>query len=368
MTDCCKYTKEIKSFVERDLQKHINVLIVTHIDSDHTQGVIEMLQQTGDLMIDTILYNCYQYERNDEPQVQETELQKLQFNNLLGELPRQFIPENGKIDAKQASLLTFLIVRNPQWYAAWRKDSLKSCDALFLDPNHKWGKIIILSPTAETLEGLKKEFRKQYLNLFKEKIKNLSTDVQCTYFELVGRIGQLIVNTYTPQSIASTYKKVNLQTFEEAMKTEMVLRDLSIANQASLAYIWEKNGYRILMLGDANPEIVTDSIIAQYGNDSMSFDAVKVSHHGSKHSTSKRLMEHISCNIFLITGGNNTDRPSLEAIAKICGYSNSDGATKYFFFNRKNELLTILASDACLDIRNKYHFELHEKLDYEFEC
>lgn len=180
MTDCCKYTKEIKSFVERDLQKHINVLIFTHIDSDHTQGVIEMLEQTGDLMIDSILYNCYQYERNDEPQVQETELQKLQFNNLLGELPRQFIPEDGKIDAKQASLLTSLIVRNPQWYAACRKNSLKSCDALFLEPDHKWGKIVILSPTNGTLNGLKREFRRQYLNLFKEKIRNLCAGIQCT--------------------------------------------------------------------------------------------------------------------------------------------------------------------------------------------
>lgn len=139
-----------------------------------------MLEQTGDLMIDSILYNCYQYERNDESQVQETELQKLQFNNLLGELPRQFIPEDGKIDAKQASLLTYLIVRNPQWYAAWRKNSLKSCDALFLDPDHKWGKIVILSPKNGTLNGQKREFRRQYLNLFKEKIRNLCADVQCT--------------------------------------------------------------------------------------------------------------------------------------------------------------------------------------------
>lgn len=368
MTDCCKYTREIKNFIENNLQKHINVLIVTHIDSDHTQGVIEMLQQTRNLTINKILFNCYQYERNDEPIAQESADQKKQFDNLLSELPRQFIRDNGKIDAKQASLLTSLIVHNPQWYAAWRKNSLKCGDTLFVDSDHKWGKIIILSPSIETLSGLKKVFRKQYLDLFKEKIKNLSTDVQCSYFELVGRIGQLIINANSPQPIASTRRKNTLQTFEEAMKAETNLGDLRIANQASLAYIWEKNGHRILILGDANPETVTDSIIAQYGNDSITFDLVKISHHGSKHSTSKRLMEHICCNNFLITGGNNTDRPSLEAIAKICGYSKSNNETKHIIFNRRNQLLTTLASNACRDIRDKYHFDVQENVDYEFEC
>lgn len=68
-----------------------------------------------------------------------------------------------------------------------------------------------------------------------------------------------------------------MQTFKEAMMEDTDFKGLSIANQASLAHIWDKNGHRILMLGDADPETVTDSIIAQYGNDSMTFDALKVS-------------------------------------------------------------------------------------------
>ena len=55
MIDCGKYTEEIKKYVEEELGKHINLLVVTHIDNDHVDGVIEMIEQTPDVRIDKIL-------------------------------------------------------------------------------------------------------------------------------------------------------------------------------------------------------------------------------------------------------------------------------------------------------------------------
>lgn len=60
MIDCGKYTPEIKKHVEEGLGKHINILIVTHIDNDHLDGIVEMLEQTPDIKIGKILYNCNQ--------------------------------------------------------------------------------------------------------------------------------------------------------------------------------------------------------------------------------------------------------------------------------------------------------------------
>ena len=45
MIDCGKYTSSIKDYVEHELGRHINLLVATHIDNDHIDGLVEMLEQ-----------------------------------------------------------------------------------------------------------------------------------------------------------------------------------------------------------------------------------------------------------------------------------------------------------------------------------
>ena len=60
MIDCGKYTPEINLFIKEKLHKHIDLLIVTHIDDDHINGVCEMLIAMPEITIGKIFYNCYQ--------------------------------------------------------------------------------------------------------------------------------------------------------------------------------------------------------------------------------------------------------------------------------------------------------------------
>ena len=62
MIDCGKYTKEIDVYVRNSLKNKIDYLIVTHIDNDHINGLIKMLTQNPNLIIEHIIYNCYQGE------------------------------------------------------------------------------------------------------------------------------------------------------------------------------------------------------------------------------------------------------------------------------------------------------------------
>jgi phosphoribosyl 1,2-cyclic phosphodiesterase len=39
MMDCNVLTDDIKTYIRDELNKHIDVLIVTHIDSDHANGI-----------------------------------------------------------------------------------------------------------------------------------------------------------------------------------------------------------------------------------------------------------------------------------------------------------------------------------------
>lgn len=60
MVDCGMFTTDIESFVINQCGNHINLLVVTHIDNDHVDGLVEMLEKYSALQIDKILFNCYQ--------------------------------------------------------------------------------------------------------------------------------------------------------------------------------------------------------------------------------------------------------------------------------------------------------------------
>ena len=62
MMDCNVLTDEIKTYIRDELYKHIDVLIVTHIDSDHANGITKLMRNPdfADMQIGMILFNGFQ--------------------------------------------------------------------------------------------------------------------------------------------------------------------------------------------------------------------------------------------------------------------------------------------------------------------
>lgn len=58
MVDCGLYTQEVNDYIVNEFHGHIDYLIVTHIDNDHINGLIEMLKSKPDLTINHIFYHC----------------------------------------------------------------------------------------------------------------------------------------------------------------------------------------------------------------------------------------------------------------------------------------------------------------------
>jgi glyoxylase-like metal-dependent hydrolase (beta-lactamase superfamily II) len=121
MIDCGKYTPEIKKHVEEGLGKHINILIVTHIDNDHLDGIVEMLEQTPDIKIGKILYNCNQL-WNGTSNKQASESLKQDLLALRSNLPSRQTIDNGKIRAEKAITLAEILGQKEEWWNAWKKD------------------------------------------------------------------------------------------------------------------------------------------------------------------------------------------------------------------------------------------------------
>ena len=94
-------------------------------------------------------------------------------------------------------------------------------------------------------------------------------------------------------------------------------------------------------------------------------DLIKVSHHGSAHSTAWELMKVADSGIFFFTGGSKA-RPSLQTLGRIITRPLPDGvAYRDIRYNRPNEILNklnALSADAknSLNVKVSYNENYYE--------
>ena len=117
----------------------------------------------------------------------------------------------------------------------------------------------------------------------------------------------------------------------------------------------------MLLMGDAEPRIVCDNI-----EHPIDVELVKVSHHGSKHSISVEMMDKVKSYHYFFTGGNLSDKPSLEALIKIVNRGNELTRTLHFN-NTDNVVVKKLLSKDGEAFQKQYHFVIADKNEYEFE-
>lgn len=129
-----------------------------------------------------------------------------------------------------------------------------------------------------------------------------------------------------------------------------------ILNTTSIACLVEYKNKKMLMLGDAHPEIITGklkAILKSQQTERINIDIVKISHHGSKHNTTVELLSLINCNRFIIStdGSRPYNHPDIETITKIIVNAINIGFPKiYFYFNYQHASEFEITNEAELDI------------------
>lgn len=111
----------------------------------------------------------------------------------------------------------------------------------------------------------------------------------------------------------------SLSTSANRRLDQAYLADDSVTNGSSIALIVEVGSSRLLFLGDSWAEDI-EAALRTLPNATfpMSFDAIKLSHHGSLHNTSPALLELIDSPIFLISSnGERHSHPDLEVLKAI---------------------------------------------------
>ena len=367
MVDCGSYEEPIQKYVKEDLNSEIDLLIITHIDNDHIIGVTEMLSK--DVKVNHIIFNCYQRsgygetQKLDKSQKERLEAIEKEVGLIVNDIidPRRPTPRSASTAMKGVAAT---ILGRPELKQVW--DEPYTLCGMQVDLK-EWGMITFLSPTMDEIENLDKEFRQA---LFKElNVDNAmgKWDKQENMFEILLRYAMLQDTKQVPMMKAKPVKKEpDTMTLEEkllkAADEPVQTSQITAANQASLAFVWEKDGHRVLVMGDANPDVVVKGLQTHYQGQTFPvlFDAIKVSHHGSHYNTTKELVQCADTEHYFFTGGQELKRPSEAALGRMALCPLPEGLQKRtFHFNFLTSLVEQLKNNKAM--KGKYKFSVDTK-------
>jgi beta-lactamase superfamily II metal-dependent hydrolase len=265
-----------------DGDRRIELLVVTHVDTDHIEGIIRLLAQT----------------RGRWP----IEPEDIWFNGW------RHLKESHTLGGREGDFLSALIRRRAfaEWNRAFGKRAVlvepdKPLPVVTLEDGMK---LTLLSPHPKNLQDMADKWEADV-----EKHGLEPGDLDAAWEQLVEATKYHLEDGLLggPKDFADKLRK--------QLKT-----DQSLANGTSIAFLAEFEGKSCLFLADAHADVVCESIrkLIPPGKKRLKIDAVKMSHHGSKHNISEDLMELINAKHFLIsTSGaihKHPDRAAIEAV------------------------------------------------------
>ena len=369
MMDCNVLTDEIKAYIRDELYKRIDVLIVTHIDSDHANGITKLMRNPdfADMQIGMILFNGFQPQTKQPQTLPQKTVEKLQTVAEL--LPPTVDEAFQKTNGMDAACLITELNKHPQWKAVWRQTPILAGETMPLGNNEKWGRLRVLSPTQDAMDNLLHDVKLEYAKRLSSAPPNEDFLDQDKYYELMLRLAELRKRpSFARKTNAEAITKEKLN---KSAKIDAEENGVTNANKASLAFCWEggEEVKRILLMGDAVSSQVVNELNG-IENGRIWFEAVKVSHHGSKHNTSIELNTKVDSAHYFFTGGKDNEGPDIETVAKIAMKPLADGVGQrgiHYNHEKGINLWKELNKEKTIQLLNNYHILLNTDNTYEFE-
>ena len=369
MMDCNVLTDEIKAYIRDELYKHIDVLIVTHIDSDHANGITKLMRTPdfAEMQIGLILFNGFQPQTEQSQLLPSETIAKLKAVTEL--LPPTVDEALQKTNGMDAACLITELNKHPRWKAVWRQAPILAGETIPLGNDEKWGRLRVLSPTQDVMDNLLHDVKLEYAKRLGSAPPNEDFLDQDKYYELMLRLSELRKRPSLARKVNAT--AITKETLINNAKTNAKENSVTNANKASLAFCWEggEELKRILLMGDAVSSQVVKEL--NYIDDNgIWFEAVKVSHHGSKHNTSIELNAKVDSAHYFFTGGKDNEGPDFETVAKITMKPLAEGIEqRVIHYNHEKgiNLWKELNKEKAIQLLNNHHTQLNTDNTYEFE-
>lgn len=275
---------------------HIELLVITHIDLDHIQGVLQLLEDLpDDVSFGDIWFNGWD-------QLQAAGLESM--------------------GVKEGIRLSEILARDHS--SRWNRASSGKAISLKPDGSPVTYKLLggmevsVLSPGQEQLVALR--------------------DVWDGVLESFGAAEDAEAKGNAPKDLDHPPDLEPMGVLDVRALAERKFReDATVPNGSSIALLLTFDKRSVLLLGDAYPSVVAGSLKILKTSLPVEVGAVKLSHHGSRSNTDRGLAEMLQSPywIFSSNGANNTKHPHPEAVARVLYYGKP--ANKKLFFNYRTQ-------------------------------
>lgn len=259
-----------------------------------------------------------------------------------------------------------------------RKNQIE-CPIFINTPN------LVLVPSDDPKVGIKHgtqlielldEYNLNYQHVIQEEMdKIVFNGLHLTILSPNKQIIERLISDWTADEIYQEYLKTKRSTESKVSNNHREIRSVDeiimdserikewsddLINSSSISFIAEYEDVRILLLGDAHPDIVSQSLkrLGYSESKKLEVNAIKVSHHGSKHNTTTNLLKLVKTNKYIIStnGSGPYYHPHRETIVRIAHLGEKliekDSIQIIFNYPPKypNQLLTV-------EERKKYDME-----------
>lgn len=267
-------------------QRRFELLVVSHVDADHIEGIVKLLSADGmDATFGDVWFNGYQHLTEGTP---------TDFGGLQGEYLSALIQE-----------------RKLPWNEAFHGRAVVVPDEGALPVVELKGglKLTLLSPNRRTslkmAEAWEDEVRKAGLDPESPGKK----DEALKMLETKGK--RLVARSFAEEEGPDV----------DALAAEPYKGDTAPANGSSIAFLLEYNKKSALLAADAYSDVLAPNVrrlLAARAASILEVDAFKLPHHGSRANLSPELLTLIHTRSVLVsTSGAIFGHPDAEAIARV---------------------------------------------------
>lgn len=294
------YRNALKDHLELRGVKDLELLVVTHVDRDHIEGMLALFKDAGlALGVKNVWFNTYAHLLGDAVEVPAPDEELESFGAKMGEALSPLIVEHRWPWNVQFKGFAAALENKPAGNA------IELGGATFT----------LLSPDRAKLLALQAPWRAECA---KAGIKPgaavadyVAEEEEEQEDEDVEALGSINVET-----LAAT----------------PFVEDHTAANGSSIAFIFEHDGRKVLFAGDSHVDVLVRELKTLGASKAkpLAVDAFKIPHHGSQYNLSRELLELLACKHYLVsTNGNHYYHPDDVAMARLVKFG-TDGATIHF--------------------------------------
>lgn len=293
-------------------KRHFELFVITHIDADHIEGVVRLLQDKKlKITYGDIWFNGWKHLKRKQKEV---------------------------LGGVQGEYLTALLQKeNLPWNEAFGGESVVVPDEGPLPVHELKGgmKLTLLSPTWATLEKLRPKWQKEVeaAGLVPGKAK-MALEKLATAKKLQPILGEAVVNVL----------KLGGSPFKQ---------DTAPANGSSIAFLAECDGVRGIFSGDAYPNVLAASLrrLLKKPSEKLALDFFKIPHHGSRSNLSTELIDMMRCKQYIFSSnGDIFKHPDQESVARVITH---DKTSPLIWFNYTTEFNKMWKNQSLIK-KHKY--------------